>query len=120
MKIDSLSITSISPTPAMSSVITKISEKLHSSSSSGAGKKILVTGASGFVAAHILNEFLEHGYHVVGTVRSQESAEKVKKSHAKHVGNLSFAIVPDVAAPNAHDEAVKGVDGVSPNTVSFA
>lgn len=76
-------------------------------------KKVLITGASGFTAAHILNEFLEYGYHVVGTVRNDASAEKVKKSHAKHIKNLSFIIVPDIAAPNAHDEAVKGVDGVS-------
>jgi len=73
---------------------------------------ILVTGASGFVAAHVLNAFLARGYNVRGTVRSDASADKVKKSHAKYIKQLSFAIVKDVAAPGAFDEAVKGVDGV--------
>jgi len=76
------------------------------------GKTVLITGASGFVAAHVLNEFLDHGYHVVGTVRSEATADKVRKTHAKYGDKLSFAIVPDVATPGAHDEAVKSVDGV--------
>jgi uncharacterized protein YbjT (DUF2867 family) len=73
---------------------------------------ILVTGASGFVAAHVLTAFLDAGYKVRGTVRSQETAAKVKKTHAKYVNNLSFAIVPDIRTKGAFGEAVKGVDGV--------
>ena len=60
---------------------------------------ILITGASGFLAAHILNEFLDHGYSIRGTVRSEETAEKVRKTHKKYGDKLSFAIVKDVAAP---------------------
>ena len=73
---------------------------------------ILITGASGFLAAHILNEFLDHGYSIRGTVRSEETAEKVRKTHKKYGDKLSFAIVKDVAAPGSFDEAVKGVAGV--------
>jgi len=79
---------------------------------SGKGKTVLVTGGSGFVAAHVLNAFLSRGYHVRTTVRNQESAEKVKKSHSKYLDQLTFAIVPDVQTPGGHDEAVQGVDGV--------
>lgn len=96
----------------MSSIINQISEAVTGTSNTGAGKTVLVTGASGFVAAHVLNEFLGHGYRVVGTVRSQASADKVRKTHAKYGDKLSFAIVEDVAVSGAHDEAVKGVDGV--------
>lgn len=32
--------------------------------------KVLVTGASGFIASHVINELLRKGYNVVGTVRS--------------------------------------------------
>ncbi|SLM35166.1 flavonol reductase cinnamoyl-reductase [Lasallia pustulata] len=64
---------------------------------SHAGKTVLVTGASGFVAAHVLNEFLEQGYKVRGTVRNEASADKVRKTHAKYGDALSFAIVKDVA-----------------------
>ncbi|KAL1311401.1 hypothetical protein AAFC00_001567 [Neodothiora populina] len=75
-------------------------------------QKILITGASGFVAAHVLNSFLKNGYHVRGTVRSEATAEAVRKSHARYADQLSFAIVPDISAPHAFDKAVVGVDGV--------
>jgi len=79
---------------------------------SGKGKTVLISGGSGFVAAEVLNAFLTRGYDVKTTVRSQETAEKVKKSHSNYLHQLSFAIVKDIAAPGAFDEAVKGVDGV--------
>lgn len=80
----------------------------------GNKQTILVTGGSGFLAAHVLNVFLEKGYNVRTTVRSEATADKVRKTHKKYTesGQLSFAIVKDVAAPGGHDEAVKGVDGV--------
>ena len=78
-----------------------------------APQRVLVTGASGFLAAHVLNEFLSHGYEVVGTVRSEDAANRVRSTHAKFADKLSFAIVPDVAVAGAFDEAVKGVDGVN-------
>ena len=84
---------------------------------SHAGQTILVTGASGFVATHVVKELLEQGYQVRGTVRSQNSANGVRKTHSKHSDKLSFAIVEDVAAPGSFDEAVKGVDGVSFQTL---
>ncbi|KAE8415029.1 hypothetical protein BDV36DRAFT_311279 [Aspergillus pseudocaelatus] len=39
-------------------------------------KTILVTGASGFVAAHIIEAFISAGYHIRGSVRSEATAEK--------------------------------------------
>ncbi|RFU72883.1 cinnamoyl- reductase [Trichoderma arundinaceum] len=57
---------------------------------------VLITGASGYIATHVVQTFLRKGYNVRGTYAEQ----------------LSVAIVPDIAAPNAFDEAVKGVDGI--------
>ncbi|KAL2002163.1 hypothetical protein VTN02DRAFT_518 [Thermoascus thermophilus] len=82
-------------------------------------KTILVTGASGFIAAHVLTSFLEAGYNVRGTVRSEATADKVRQSHAKYADRLSFAIVPDMGVPDAFDEAVKGVDGVIHTATPF-
>jgi nucleoside-diphosphate-sugar epimerase len=73
---------------------------------------VLVTGASGFIAAHVIEALLAAGFKVRGTVRSESTALKVRKAHAKHAEVLSFAIVPDISAPNAFDKAVRGVDGV--------
>ena len=42
---------------------------------------VLVTGASGFVAMHIIKQLLEQGkYRVRGTVRSTKKQEKVSES----------------------------------------
>jgi uncharacterized protein YbjT (DUF2867 family) len=74
---------------------------------------VLITGASGYIAAHVVEAFLRKGYNVRGTVRTEKTAAEVRKTHAKYSEQFSVAIVPDMAAPNAYDEAVKGVDGVS-------
>ncbi|RAH84652.1 NAD(P)-binding protein [Aspergillus japonicus CBS 114.51] len=74
---------------------------------------ILVTGASGFVASHVIQRFLDAGYDIRGTVRSASSAETVKSRYPpEYVDRLSFAIVPDMAAPGAFDKAVQNVSGV--------
>ncbi|MFN2377669.1 MAG: SDR family oxidoreductase [Candidatus Binatia bacterium] len=38
---------------------------------------VLVTGASGYIGGHCVREFLQHGYHVRGTVRSLANPTKV-------------------------------------------
>ena len=89
-----------------------------------AGHLILLTGASGFVAAHILNSLLRNGYDVRGTVRSEATADKVRKTHGHLLegtqSRLTFAIVPDVASPGAFNDAVKDVDGVIHTASPFA
>ncbi|XP_071496388.1 uncharacterized protein [Diadema antillarum] len=45
---------------------------------SGNGEKVLVTGASGYIASHIVQQLLEAGYKVRGTVRSLSNAAKVE------------------------------------------
>jgi len=55
----------------MSSVKAKVVEAISGVKHTGQGETILVTGGSGFIAAHILNAFLDRGYNVRATVRSQ-------------------------------------------------
>ena len=43
---------------------------------------ILLTGASGFVAAGVLHRPLRYGYKVRGTVRGQVTADEVRKTHS--------------------------------------
>lgn len=77
-----------------------------------AAETVLVTGASGFLASHIIEAFISSGYHVRGTVRSAESAEKVRRVFPNYTSQLSFFIVPNIIDNEAFDEAVKDVDGV--------
>ena len=74
---------------------------------------VLITAGSGFLAAHVLTSILDRGYKTRTTVRSKKTAGGVRETHKNHLDQLSFATVPDVSAPAAFDEAVKGVDGVS-------
>ncbi|MCJ1290332.1 methylglyoxal reductase (NADPH-dependent) gre2 [Xylographa carneopallida] len=69
--------------------------------------RVLLTGGSGFIAAHVLDVLLEHGHSVVTTVRSQAKADKIKEAHPKYgKDKLDFAIVEDIAQPNAFEKAV--------------
>ncbi|CCX10109.1 Similar to Putative uncharacterized oxidoreductase C513.07; acc. no. Q9UT59 [Pyronema omphalodes CBS 100304] len=76
------------------------------------GDWVLLTGASGFVAAHCLTALLDAGYKVKCSVRSQEKADEIRKRRASHADKLDFVIVKDIVEPGAHDEAVKGVTAV--------
>ncbi|KAL2155438.1 hypothetical protein VTH82DRAFT_180 [Thermothelomyces myriococcoides] len=71
--------------------------------------KVLLTGGSGFIAAHILEQLLAKGHSVVTTVRSEEKAAKIREAYPEKVasGDLVTAIVPDIARPDAFDEVVK-------------
>lgn len=77
------------------------------------GKLILVTGANGFVAAHAIIALLDGGYHVRGTVRSENSAETVRKTYSAYSDKFSVAVIPDMSVKSAFDEAVKDIHGVS-------
>lgn len=80
--------------------------------SSPSEQTILITGASGFVASHIIHEFLAAGYNVRGTVRSASVISSLGVAQGALATRLSYAIVPNVSAPGALDEALKGVSGV--------
>lgn len=67
---------------------------------------VLVSGASGFVAAHTVQQLIQRGYNVVGTVRSVEKGEYIKKISG-NPDKFSYEIVKDIAADGAFDEFVK-------------
>lgn len=77
------------------------------------GSKILVTGASGFIAVHVVHEALKAGFEVVGTVRSDDKGDYLTELFSKqYPGKFSYKIAEDLEAPGAFDDAVKGVQGV--------
>ncbi|KAE8341586.1 hypothetical protein BDV24DRAFT_150993 [Aspergillus arachidicola] len=70
--------------------------------------KVLLTGGSGFIAAHIIDILLQRGYETVVTVRSEEKGQKILDAHPNTPKEkLSYVIVKDVAEEGAFDEAVK-------------
>lgn len=68
---------------------------------------VLLTGANGFVGAHVLEHLLNANYRVRSTVRSLEKTHFIEKKYANHKEDLSFVIVPDIQAEGSLDEAVK-------------
>ncbi len=72
-------------------------------------KTVLLTGASGFIALHILDLLLKKGHHVIGTIRSPEKGEKLKAQFQKEHPNsqLEFEIVHDIATEGAFNEVLK-------------
>lgn len=78
----------------------------------GSHKVVLVTGANGFIATHVVQTLLQRGYHVRGVVRSQASADAVLQTFPDSSGSLSVIVVPSMTVAGAFDQAVKGVDAV--------
>ena len=67
---------------------------------------VFVSGATGFIALHIVNDLLKAGYKVIGSGRSQEKNNSLLKKFNNNP-RLSMEIVEDIAAPNAFDEVFK-------------
>ena len=42
-------------------------------------RRVLLTGANGFLGSHILSELLDNGFFVRGVVRSQSKADQIAK-----------------------------------------
>ncbi|GAA5824093.1 hypothetical protein JCM11251_001519 [Rhodosporidiobolus azoricus] len=86
-------------------------------------RTVLLTGISGFLGAATAIEFLWRGWRVRGTVRSQDKADAWLAKYPEYASQLSFSLVPDLAAAGAFDEAIKNVDAVahiaSPFTFQF-
>ena len=72
------------------------------------GTRVLVTGASGFIATHVVQQLQRQGYKVRGTVRSKTNEKKVKPllslcPNAEHELELVEA---DLMKPDGWNEAV--------------
>lgn len=75
-----------------------------------ASHRILLTGANGFVASHILSQLLaspaQHSVRAV--VRSASKVDAVKSLFpSTSPQQLDFAVVPDMTVPGAFDDALK-------------
>ena len=76
--------------------------------------KVLVTGSSGFIAIWVVKYLLDCGFSVRGAVRSEDKGKHLLDTFKDAVskGMFELAIVPDMCASGAFDEAVKGVTAI--------
>lgn len=73
---------------------------------------ILVTGASGFLASHILLQLLEQGYAVRGSVRNAAKGDHIREvlqNHGADTSRLGFVEL-DLTSDAGWDAAMDGVD----------
>lgn len=62
--------------------------------------RVLLTGGSGFIAAHILETLLDRRYSVVTTVRSSAKGQQILDSHKQYGREqLDFVVVEDIMKP---------------------
>ena len=71
---------------------------------------VLVTGASGFLAVHIVRELLARGFRVRGTVRSEAKGDWLVDRFGD---KFKYVVVPDVEDQTGHDDAVRDVECVA-------
>lgn len=96
-------------------------------SQSGTGQHVLLTGANGFVASHILDILIkvgyrtalksmkqnvlipsQRGYTITATVRSQAKADDIIKTHPSWKSHVEFAIVSDFTSKGPFDKIFQG------------
>lgn len=66
-------------------------------------EKVLVTGANGYVASHIVSQLFALGYDVVGTVRSASKGDYFVEKFP----GFKYEIVTDLTNPGAFDKVFK-------------
>lgn len=66
---------------------------------------VFVSGATGFIAQHIVKTLLANNYKVIGSVRSMEKGEKLKK--LLQSTNFGYEVVNDIQKEGSFNEALK-------------
>ncbi|CAI5757705.1 unnamed protein product [Candida verbasci] len=77
---------------------------------------VFVSGATGFIAQHIVKLLIEQGYSVIGSVRSSQKGDQLK-SDLKSLGlksdSFSYEIVEDIVTKGAFDKALQSHPEIS-------
>ncbi|KAM7196781.1 hypothetical protein V8F33_005900 [Rhypophila sp. PSN 637] len=78
---------------------------------------VLVTGANGYIAGHVIEQLLKAGYTVRGTIRSDPGSSSAVKRLIEALGDqfasrLQIAQASDITASDAFHDAAKGTTAI--------
>ncbi|KAL2421739.1 NADPH-dependent methylglyoxal reductase GRE2 [Exophiala dermatitidis] len=73
---------------------------------------VLVTGATGFIGAHVVDNLLEKGYNVRAVARSKQKANAMRQARKKYKSKLDFVFIEDLSQEGAFDGLLDGIDGI--------
>ncbi|TDL15605.1 NAD-P-binding protein [Rickenella mellea] len=79
---------------------------------------VVVTGATGFLGTEVAIAFVNGGYNVRGTARSQQKINDWESFNPKYKGKVQWFIA-DLTSPNSFDEAIKGVKYIAHTASPF-
>ena len=71
-----------------------------------------MTGATGFVGAHVVDELLRRGHRVRAAIRSMAKGEEMRRARPETADRLELVLVGDLTTEGGFDEAVKDVGAV--------
>lgn len=72
------------------------------------GSRVLVTGVTGFIGAHLAEQLLKSGYIVKGTSRGGAKANHLRNYFSQYRTKFEIVEIADMQKDGAYDEAVKG------------
>jgi len=72
--------------------------------------RTLVTGANGFVAAHVIDQLFKAGHTITGSVRDVTKAKQILETHPEYEGKIDFVTVSDYAEEGTWDKAFETHD----------
>jgi nucleoside-diphosphate-sugar epimerase len=75
-------------------------------------KYVLVTGATGFIGAHVVDQLLSRGIKVRGATRSLAKGDAMIQARPQFTSLLDFVEINGFENPGRLDEAVKDIDAV--------
>ncbi|KAI8295796.1 hypothetical protein K4K56_010515 [Colletotrichum sp. SAR 10_98] len=75
-------------------------------------KYVLVTGATGFIGAHVVDELLQRGFRVRGATRTLAKGEEMIRARQQYADKLDFMEIKDFENTNVFDGKMEGIDGI--------